>query len=188
MKILIIDNYDSFTFNLVQLIGNYVDEVIVRRNDKISIDEIRELSPDKIVISPGPGDPEDSGISLDVIKILGRDIPILGVCLGHQGIGYCFGAKIINAPYLMHGKVSRITHNGESIYENLENGFSAARYHSLVVEKESIPDLLEITAETEDGIVMGIRHKYFPIEGIQFHPESFLTKAGDQLIRNWINL
>ena len=188
MKILIIDNYDSFTYNLVQQIGSFVDEIIVKRNDKISIDEINDLNPDKIVISPGPGNPEDSGVSLDVIKILGIQIPVLGVCLGHQGIGYSFGGKIVNAPYLMHGKVSNIHHNGKTIYKNLEQGFSAGRYHSLVIEKESMPDELDITSQTEDGIVMGVRHKNFPIEGIQFHPESILTKVGDQIIKNWISL
>ena len=154
MKILIIDNYDSFTYNLVQQIGSFVDEIIVKRNDKISIDEINDLNPDKIVISPGPGNPEDSGVSLDVIKILGIQIPVLGVCLGHQGIGYSFGGKIVNAPYLMHGKVSNIHHNGKTIYKNLEQGFSAGRYHSLVIEKESMPDELDITSQTEDGIVI----------------------------------
>ncbi|MHB8905332.1 MAG: anthranilate synthase component II [Melioribacteraceae bacterium] len=188
MKILIIDNYDSFTFNLAQLIGSYAEEIIVKRNDKISLDEISDMRPDKIVISPGPGNPNDSGISLDIIKTLGRSIPILGVCLGHQGIGYCFGGKIINAPYLMHGKVSNILHNGKTIYQNIVQGFSAGRYHSLIIEKKSMPDVLEITSQTEDGIVMGVRHKTFPIEGIQFHPESILTKVGDQIIKNWIGL
>lgn len=186
MKILIIDNYDSFTFNLVQLIGSYVDEIIVKRNDKIFLDEIIDMSPDKIVISPGPGNPANSGISLDVIKTLGINTPILGVCLGHQGIGYCFGGNIIHAPYLMHGKVSNILHDGKTIYNNIDQGFTAGRYHSLVIETESMPDVLEITSQTEDGIVMGIRHKTYPIEGIQFHPESILTKVGDQIIRNWI--
>lgn len=188
MKILIVDNYDSFTFNLVQLIGIYVNEIVVKRNDKTSLDEISDMRPDKIVISPGPGYPDDSGISLDVIRTLGKSIPTLGVCLGHQGIGYCFGGKIINAPYLMHGKVSNILHNGKTIYKNIEQNFSAARYHSLVIEKESIPDVLEISSQTEDGIVMGVHHKTFPIEGIQFHPESILTKVGDQIIKNWIAL
>lgn len=188
MKILIVDNYDSFTFNLVQLIGIYVNEIVVKRNDKTSLDEISDMKPDKIVISPGPGYPDDSGISLDVIRTLGKSIPTLGVCLGHQGIGYCFGGKIINAPYLMHGKVSNILHNGKTIYKNIEQSFRAARYHSLVIEKESMPDVLEIASQTEDEIVMGVHHKTFPIEGIQFHPESILTKVGDQIIKNWIAL
>jgi anthranilate synthase/aminodeoxychorismate synthase-like glutamine amidotransferase len=186
MKILIIDNYDSFTYNLVQLIGNYADEIIVRRNDKISIDEIRKIEPDKIVISPGPGTPEDSGISLDVIKYFGQKTPVLGVCLGHQSIGHCFGGKIINAPQLMHGKVSSINHDGKTIYKNVAQNFTAGRYHSLVIEKNSMPEMLEIASLSEDGIVMGVRHKFFPIEGIQFHPESILTKVGEQIIKNWI--
>ncbi|PKL82781.1 MAG: aminodeoxychorismate/anthranilate synthase component II [Ignavibacteriae bacterium HGW-Ignavibacteriae-3] len=188
MKILIIDNYDSFTFNLVQLIGNYVNDITVKRNDRISLDEISDMKPDKIVISPGPGNPDDSGISLNVIKTFGVNTPLLGVCLGHQGIGFCFGAKIINAPYLMHGKVSNINHDGKTIYKNVEQNFGAGRYHSLVIEKESIPAVLEITSHTGDGIVMGVRHINYPIEGIQFHPESILTKAGDQIIKNWIEL
>jgi anthranilate synthase/aminodeoxychorismate synthase-like glutamine amidotransferase len=187
MKILIIDNYDSFTFNLVQLVGRFTNDVIVRRNDRITIDEIRELKPNKIIISPGPGTPEESGISLGVIKELGRTIPVLGVCLGHQGIGYCFGGKVTNAPYLMHGKSSAIIHDGKSIYADVPQNFSAGRYHSLVIEKNSMPGELIITAETEDGIVMGVRHKNFPIEGIQFHPESILTKEGEKIIQNWIN-
>lgn len=188
MKILVIDNYDSFTFNLVQLIGRYSENIIVLRNDKTSLDEINDLKPDKIVISPGPGTPDESGISLDVIKFLGKRIPILGVCLGHQGIGSCFGGKITNAPYLMHGKTSKIFHDGKTIYQNIKQKFDAGRYHSLVIEKESMPEVLEITSQTEDEIVMGIRHKNFPIEGIQFHPESILTKVGDQLIKNWLHI
>ncbi len=187
MKILIIDNYDSFTFNLVQLIGNYVAEIIVKRNDKISLDEVSDMRPDKIVISPGPGNPDDSGISLDVIRNVGNSIPTLGVCLGHQGIGYCFGGRIINAPNLMHGKASNIIHDGKTIYKNVEQNFTAGRYHSLIIEKVTMPDVLEITSQTEDEIVMGVRHKTFPIEGIQFHPESILTKVGDQIIKNWID-
>ena len=188
MKILVIDNYDSFTYNLVQLIGNFTDDIIVKRNDKITISEIRELNPDKIVISPGPGTPEDSGISQEVIKQLGSTIPILGVCLGHQTIGYCFNAVVTNAPYLMHGKTSGVKHDGKTIYKGIEQNFLAGRYHSLVIENNSVPDELEITAQTEDGIIMGVRHKTFPIEGIQFHPESILTKVGDKLIKNWLDL
>lgn len=188
MKILVIDNYDSFTYNLVQLIGNFTDDIIVKRNDKITIREIRELNPSKIVISPGPGTPEDSGISQEVIKQLGSTIPILGVCLGHQTIGYCFNAVVTNAPYLMHGKTSGVKHDGKTIYNGIEQNFPAGRYHSLVIENNSVPDELEITAKTEDGIIMGVRHKTFPIEGIQFHPESILTKVGDKLIKNWLDL
>jgi anthranilate synthase/aminodeoxychorismate synthase-like glutamine amidotransferase len=186
MKILVIDNYDSFTYNLVQLIGKLTSEIIVKRNDKISLDEINEINPDKIVISPGPGTPDESGISLNVIKHLGKFFPILGVCLGHQGIGYSFGAQITNAPYLMHGKSSKIIHDGKKIFKGIHQKFEAGRYHSLVIDRNTLPATLKITAETEDGIIMGVRHKEFPIEGIQFHPESILTKVGDQLIKNWI--
>lgn len=187
MKILMIDNYDSFTYNLVQLIGRFTSEIIVARNDKITIDEIIELKPDKIVISPGPGKPEDSNISLDVISKLGKSIPVLGVCLGHQGIGISFGAKVINAPELMHGKTSDIIHNDEGIYKNIPQNFEAARYHSLVIDKSTLPEVLEITSNTEDGIIMGVKHKEYPIEGIQFHPESILTKEGSNIIKNWID-
>jgi anthranilate synthase/aminodeoxychorismate synthase-like glutamine amidotransferase len=186
MKILVIDNYDSFTFNLVQLIGKFSSDTIVKRNDKITLEEIDRLNPDKIVISPGPGTPQESGISLDVILNCGKKTPVLGVCLGHQGIGYCFGGNIINAPYLMHGKTSQIIHDGKNIYKNVPQKFQAGRYHSLIVERGSMPDELKITAETEDGIVMGVRHKHFPIEGIQFHPESILTLEGERIIKNWI--
>lgn len=188
MKILIIDNYDSFTYNLVQLIGYFDVEIIIRRNDKTSIEEISIIKPDKIVISPGPGRPEDSGISLSIIKYLGNKIPILGVCLGHQAIAQVFGGKIINAPNLMHGKSSEIIHDGKTIYKNIPQSFLAGRYHSLVVDKNSLPDFFEISAKTEDDIIMGIRHKMYPIEGIQFHPESIMTKEGKLLIKNWIEL
>lgn len=188
MKILVIDNYDSFTYNLVQLIGQFSDNIIVKRNDKTTIDEIQSIKPDKIVISPGPGTPEDTGITIEVIKKLGSKIPILGVCLGHQTIGYCFGGNVINAPYLMHGKTSRIVHDGKTIFKNVEQNFEAGRYHSLVIEKETLPDVFELSACSDDGIVMGIRHKTLPLEGIQFHPESILTKVGYQIIKNWIEL
>jgi anthranilate synthase/aminodeoxychorismate synthase-like glutamine amidotransferase len=188
MKILVIDNYDSFTFNLVQQIGKYEPDIEVVRNDKISIPEIRELNPEKIVISPGPGRPEDSQISLDVIKELGSAKSILGVCLGHQAIGYIFGADIINAPILMHGKSSFVKHDGKTIFNNLPESIEAGRYHSLIIDKTTLPECLEISAQTDDGVIMGVRHKQFPIEGIQFHPESILTKNGDQLIKNWLSL
>ncbi len=188
MKILVIDNYDSFTFNLVQLIGRFVKDIEVKRNDKVTIDEIEELNPDKIVISPGPGKPEDSNISLDVIKYLGKTTPVLGVCLGHQGIAHTFGAKITYAPELMHGKSSRIIHDGKTIYKGIEQNFEAARYHSLVIDPGTVPDELIITSRTGDGVIMGVRHNEYPIEGIQFHPESVLTKCGDRLIKNWLEL
>jgi anthranilate synthase/aminodeoxychorismate synthase-like glutamine amidotransferase len=186
MKILIIDNYDSFTFNLVQLIGKFTNDIIVKRNDKITIEEIRQLAPDKIVISPGPGKPEDSNISLDVIKELGMDIPVLGVCLGHQGIGICFGGSITNAPVLMHGKTSTVKHDNDTIFKNIPQDFEAGRYHSLVIDEGSFPEDLTITATTDKNVIMGVRHKTYPIEGIQFHPESVLTPEGVNIIKNWI--
>jgi len=188
MKILVIDNYDSFTFNLVQLVGKFTRDIKVKRNDKISIDEIKELSPDKIIISPGPGKPNDSGISLAVISELGDRIPILGVCLGHQSIGQIFGAKIIKAEKLMHGKSSKVVHDEKTIYKNIPQNFDAARYHSLIIERSSLPESLQITSETKDGVIMGVRHINFPIEGIQFHPESVMTFEGENLIKNWIEL
>lgn len=186
MKILVIDNYDSFTFNLVQLIGNFTNDIIVKRNDKVTVEEIKKITPDKIVISPGPGIPDDSKISLTVIKELGDKIPVLGVCLGHQGIGISFGGKIVNAPALMHGKTSEIIHNEKGIYKSLPQKFEAGRYHSLVIDRNSLPEVLEITSETEEGVIMGVKHKSFPIEGIQFHPESILTPLGKDLIKNWL--
>ncbi len=186
LKVLVIDNYDSFTFNLVQLIGKFTNNIIVKRNDKITIDEIKEMNPDKIVISPGPGQPKDSGISIDVLKTVGKQTPVLGVCLGHQTIGEVFGAKVINAPNLMHGKSSSVKHNGDGIFKNVTTDFNAGRYHSLIISEDSIPEVLEITSKTEDNIIMGVRHKEYPIEGIQFHPESILTPEGETIIKNWL--
>jgi anthranilate synthase/aminodeoxychorismate synthase-like glutamine amidotransferase len=186
MKILVIDNYDSFTFNLVQLIGKFTDDIIVKRNDKIMPDEIKKINPDKIVISPGPGIPKDSGISIEVIKTIGKNTPLLGVCLGHQAIGEVFGANIINAPELMHGKSSAVLHTAQGIFKNVPQNFNAGRYHSLIIDSSSVPDELEITSHTEDGIIMGIKHKQYPIEGIQFHPESILTPEGETIIKNWL--
>ena len=188
MKILVIDNYDSFTFNLVQLIGKFTDDIIVKRNDRTSLEEIKEINPDKIVVSPGPGKPEDSNLSLVVIKELGQTIPVLGVCLGMQGIGITFGATVNRAPELMHGKTSTINHDNRTIFKDVPQKFEAARYHSLIVERETVGDELEITSETDNGLIMGLRHKKYPIEGIQFHPESILTDAGEQLIKNWLEL
>lgn len=188
MKILVIDNYDSFTYNLVQLVGKFTNNIIVKRNDEINIEEIIKLNPNKIIISPGPGRPEDSNVSLDVIRELGKTIPVLGVCLGHQGIGYCFGSKITNAPKLMHGKISKVLHDGKTIYKNVPQNFNAGRYHSLVIDRKSISDDLEITSFTDEDIIMGVRHKKYPIEGIQFHPESILTPDGEKLIKNWLEL
>ena len=186
LKILVIDNYDSFTFNLVQLIGKFTQNIIVKRNDKITLDEIEKINPDKIVISPGPGVPKDSGISIDIIKTIGKKTPLLGVCLGHQAIGEVFGAKVVNAPILMHGKSSEIEHSEKGIFKNINQKFNAGRYHSLIIELDSIPKTLEITSQTEDKIVMGIKHKKYPIEGIQFHPESILTPEGETIIKNWL--
>lgn len=188
MKILVIDNYDSFTFNLVQLLGIFTNNITVVRNDRSSLEALAEMKPDKVVISPGPGKPEDSKISLDVIKTLGKNIPVLGVCLGHQGIGVSFGSTITYAPSLMHGKVSKISHDGKTIYENIPQNFEAARYHSLVIDKISLSNDLNITAKTNEGVIMGIRHKKYPIEGIQFHPESILTTEGKHIMKNWMAL
>jgi len=188
MKVLVIDNYDSFTYNLVQMIGINNCQLIVKRNDEISISEIERLNPDKILISPGPGKPEDSKVSLEIIKQLGNKIPILGVCLGHQAIGISYNGNVLRAKELMHGKTSKINHNGKSIFKNIPQNFDATRYHSLVIEKESLPTELEITATSEDGTIMGVKHKEYPVEGIQFHPESILTGEGKNIINNWLAL
>jgi len=188
IMLLVIDNYDSFTYNLVQYLGELGQDVRVYRNDKITLKEIESLKPEKIVISPGPCTPREAGISVDLVKHFAGRIPILGVCLGHQAIGYAFGGEIIHAKKLMHGKTSMIHHDGKTIYKKLPNPFEATRYHSLVIERESIPDELEISAETDDGEIMGVRHKEYIIEGVQFHPESILTKAGKDLLRNFLEL
>ncbi len=184
--ILIIDNYDSFTYNLVHLVAGHTEEYKVVRNDAITIEEIRELKPDKILISPGPGRPADAGITEEVIRTFGEEIPVLGVCLGHQAIGEVFGGKVIHAPALMHGKTSRVFHDGKSVFEKIEDGFTATRYHSLVLDPERIPDELEVTARSDDDVIMGVRHRNRPIEGIQFHPESILTTEGPKIIENWL--
>ncbi len=184
--VLIIDNYDSFTYNLVHLIARHTDSYRVIRNDRIGVDEVRKLEPDKILISPGPGRPEDAGITVSLIRELGAEIPILGVCLGHQAIGYAFGASVVSAPSLMHGKTSCIMHDGHTIYKDVPQSFTATRYHSLVLEESTIPDKFEVTSRSEDGVVMGIRHAVYPLEGIQFHPESILTVEGPRLIQNWM--
>jgi anthranilate synthase/aminodeoxychorismate synthase-like glutamine amidotransferase len=187
--VLVIDNFDSFTYNLVQYLGELGAELQVYRNNAITIDEIRNLKPTHIVISPGPGWPKDAGISKDVVSALYKEIPILGVCLGHQCIGEVFGAKVTHAPYLMHGKSSPVFHNKKSIYKELSNPFIATRYHSLVLDKGSIStDIFEITAKTEDDLVMGIQHKEYPLIGTQFHPESILTIEGKTLLNNFLKL
>jgi len=188
IDILMIDNYDSFTFNLVQYLGILGENIKVRRNDRISLDEIEEMGPAKIVISPGPGRPDDAGISKDLIKRFYKKIPILGVCLGHQSIGEVFGARVINSGTVVHGKTSEIHHDGKTIYKGIENPFTAARYHSLILKPDTIPSYFEITAQTVDGTVMGIRHRDCPLEGIQFHPESFLTPCGMKILKNFIDL
>lgn len=191
--LIVIDNYDSFTYNLVQYLGELAvkfpvaSQIKVFRNNKISVDQIRALNPDGIVISPGPGRPEDAGISLQLIAELGEKYPILGVCLGHQSIGQVFGGKIVSAPELMHGKTSEVFHTGVGVFRGLDNPMTATRYHSLVIERETIPETLEITAWVEDGTIMGVRHRNFPhIEGVQFHPESILTNSGKQLLQNFL--
>jgi anthranilate synthase/aminodeoxychorismate synthase-like glutamine amidotransferase len=186
--ILMIDNYDSFTYNLVQYIGQLGGAVEVHRNDKISIDEIRELKPDAIVLSPGPCTPEKAGISIEVIRQFGTTTPILGVCLGHQAIGYAFGAKVVRAQRIMHGKTSTVINDGRTIFKGLPNPFVAGRYHSLIVERDSLPDCFEISAETEEGEIMGIRHKEYPVEGVQFHPESVLTPNGKRVLKNFLTM
>ncbi len=187
--VLMIDNYDSITYNLVQYFCDLDADVKVYRNDALSVDKIRKMKPKKIVISPGPGRPEDAGICIDIIRKLGPDIPILGVCLGHQGIGFAFGGKIINAKRLMHGKTSMIKHNGRGIFKDLPNPFEATRYHSLVIDPKHVPDCLEVTAKTtDDKEIMGVQHKTYPVYGVQFHPESILTKQGMNILRNFLQL
>jgi anthranilate synthase/aminodeoxychorismate synthase-like glutamine amidotransferase len=186
-RVLLVDNYDSFTYNLVQEMGALGADPVVYRNDAIDIAGIREHGPDGIVISPGPGRPEDGGVSMAVVAELGGEMPILGVCLGHQCIGQVFGARIVSAPELMHGKTSAIFHTGTGVFADMPNPFEATRYHSLIVERDSIPEVLEITAETTDGIVMGLRHRDMGIEGVQFHPESILTSVGPDLLTNFLD-
>jgi len=185
--ILMIDNYDSFTYNLVQYFGELGQKIEVYRNDKISISKIKKLKPQKIVISPGPGGPLDAGISCELIRMFSKSIPILGVCLGHQCIGYVFGGKVIRAKRLMHGKTSSIYHNGKTIFRRIPNPFCATRYHSLIVEKKSLPSSLEIIAWTKEGEIMGLKHHKYPVWGVQFHPESILTPQGKEILANFLN-
>jgi len=186
--ILVIDNYDSFTYNLVQYIGEIINEITVKRNDRITTDEVEKINPSHIILSPGPKRPEDSGVCIDILERFASKYPILGVCLGHQAIGYVFGGKIINAPEILHGKVSEISHDGKTIFEGLKNPFKAARYHSLAVDSEGLPEELEISAKTKDEIVMGLRHREYPVEGVQFHPESFITEGGKKLLKNFLKI
>jgi anthranilate synthase/aminodeoxychorismate synthase-like glutamine amidotransferase len=185
--VLLLDNYDSFTFNLAQYLGELGAPPLVKRNDEISLDEIDAMKPSHIVISPGPGRPEDAGISVSLIQRFGASTPVLGVCLGHQGIGMAFGGQVVRAPQLMHGKVSSIQHDGRGVFRGVSQPFTAGRYHSLVVA-EPLPDVLEISARTDDGTIMGVRHRAFPVHGVQFHPESVLTGEGRQILRNFLGL
>ncbi len=186
--ILVIDNYDSFTYNLVQYLGEMKQSLQVRRNDRITLDEIRTMKPERIVISPGPGRPEQSGIIVDCIRSFAGQTPILGVCLGCQAIGYAFGGEVVAAQRLMHGKTSRVHHDGKTVFHDLPQDFTATRYHSLVVREETLPAVLEISAHSDDGEIMGLRHKEFPVEGVQFHPESILTAEGKSLLKNFLSL
>lgn len=184
--ILVIDNYDSFTYNLVQYLGELGEEIVVKRNDEIDLEGIAQLAPDHILISPGPCTPNEAGISLALIERFKGEIPIFGVCLGHQSIGQAFGGEVIRAEKLMHGKTSQIVHDGRTIFEGIPTPYTATRYHSLIVRRETLPDCLEISAETEEGEIMGLRHKEYPIEGVQFHPESIITEHGLTLLRNFL--
>jgi anthranilate synthase/aminodeoxychorismate synthase-like glutamine amidotransferase len=187
MKLFLLDNYDSFTYNLAQYLGELGHAPVVRRNDEITIGDVEAMQPDRIVISPGPGRPEDAGISIEVIRRLGTSVPVLGVCLGHQGIGYAFGGDVVRAPVLMHGKVSSVQHDGRGVFTGVSQPFTAGRYHSLIVS-DPPPPSLEISARTDEGIIMGLRHRQFPIHGVQFHPESVLTGEGRKILRNFLEL
>ena len=187
MKVLLLDNYDSFTYNLAQYLGELGHAPAVRRNDEIALGDVESMGPDRIVISPGPGRPEDAGITIEVIRQFGARIPILGVCLGHQGIGHAFGGDVVRAPVLMHGKVSSIQHDGRGVFAGVSQPFVAGRYHSLIVA-DPPPAVLEISARTDDGIIMGLRHREWPVHGVQFHPESVLTGEGRRILRNFLEL
>jgi anthranilate synthase/aminodeoxychorismate synthase-like glutamine amidotransferase len=188
VKLLVIDNYDSFTYNLVQYFGELDVNVVVKRNDEVSVDDIKKLQPERICISPGPGRPENAGISSEVVRRFGKQTPILGVCLGHQCIAQVFGGEVVRASHLMHGKISSIRHTGRGVFENLAQPLEATRYHSLIVRRESLPDSLEVTAETDEKEIMGLQHREFPIHGVQFHPESILTSEGKKLLANFLKL
>jgi anthranilate synthase/aminodeoxychorismate synthase-like glutamine amidotransferase len=185
--ILLVDNYDSFTYNLYQYLGELGAETRVIRNDELSVDDALATRPERIVISPGPGTPDQSGITLELIRRSAGHVPLLGVCLGHQALGQAFGGSVVRAPRLMHGKTSEVRHDGRTVFAGLPDPFTATRYHSLIVAKESVPDCLEVSAWTDDGIVMGLRHRSHPLEGVQFHPESILTSAGKNLLRNFLD-
>jgi len=187
--LLVIDNYDSFTYNLVQYLGELGEQIEVRRNDQVSVDEIEsKLKPARILISPGPGTPDDAGVSMKVIELFAGRIPVLGVCLGHQAIGQVFGGRVVRAPQLSHGKSSRVQHDGKTIFAGLEQSFHAGRYHSLIVEDDNLPSCLEVSARTPDGLIMGLRHREMKVEGVQFHPESIMTTEGKKLLANFLKL
>jgi anthranilate synthase/aminodeoxychorismate synthase-like glutamine amidotransferase len=186
--ILMIDNYDSFTYNIVQYLGQLGADVIVRRNDETSLEEIEELKPDAIFLSPGPCSPKEAGITVDVIRRFHKTIPLMGICLGHQAIGYAFGGEVVRAERVMHGKTSPIINDGQTIFKGLPSPFTAGRYHSLIIEKSSLPSCLAVSAETEDGEIMAVRHRDYPVEGVQFHPESILTPQGKRIIRNFMDV
>jgi anthranilate synthase component II len=186
VRVLVIDNYDSFVYNLVQYLGELGADPVVHRNDAITVDQIAEIAPGAILLSPGPGRPEDAGIMCEVIERFAGEIPLFGVCLGHQAIGHVYGGRVVSAPTIMHGKTSMVSHNGTGVFAGLESPIEATRYHSLVVDRSSMPDVLEITAETDDGTVMGIRHRQYAVEGVQFHPESILTTSGHDLLHNFL--
>ena len=186
--VLVIDNYDSFTYNLVQYLGELKVDLQVHRNDQITPEQVRALKPDRILVSPGPCSPKEAGLSNEIIREFGQVIPVFGVCLGHQCIGHTFGAKVVVNYRMMHGKTSLIKHNGEDLFEGMPNPFAATRYHSLVIQRDTLPDFLEVTAETEEGEIMGIRHKQLPIWGVQFHPESILTESGRMIMNNFLKL
>lgn len=186
--ILVIDNYDSFVYNLVQYIGEIRKRILVYRNDRISMDKIKRLKPTKIILSPGPGRPEEAGISCELVREFSGKVPILGVCLGHQCIGYAYGAKIVGATRIIHGKTSFILHNGKGLFRNIRNPFQATRYHSLIIDKKGLPSSLEVTAWTKEDEIMGIQHKDYVVYGVQFHPESILTEVGKKILRNFLNI
>ncbi len=187
LRVLVIDNYDSFVYNLVQYLGELGAEPVVHRHDQVTMDDLDAMAPDAVLVSPGPGRPEDAGVSNEAIRAFGeRGVPVLGVCLGHQCIGQLYGGEVVRAPRVMHGKTSTISHDGDGVFAGLPNPITATRYHSLVVERASVPDQLVVSAETEDGLVMGLRHLDLPIEGVQFHPESILTESGHALLRNFL--
>jgi anthranilate synthase/aminodeoxychorismate synthase-like glutamine amidotransferase len=186
--VFVLDNYDSFTYNLVQYMGELGAEMTIRRNDELSVDEVEAIEPERILLSPGPCTPQEAGISIELVRRFAGKVPVLGVCLGHQAIGAAFGGDVVRAPQLMHGKTSEVSHDGKTIFSGLQSPMTCTRYHSLIVSEKGLPDELEVTARTADGTIMGLRHREFPVEGVQFHPESVLTQDGKRLIKNFLEL